>query len=359
MASVNLKKSRYTDKTGMSPGQIKYVGDKSHNAQITLIKYDESNEEIIQIENFEHLQHNSDNNKNNWINISGISNENLMLEISNHFNFNSLMMEDIMNTEHLPKSAEFENHLFITLKMLNLVKDKEDHTIISEHLSLVLGKNYVISFQDNHKGDVFDSIRQRIKLNKSRIRKSTCDYLFYTLIDNIVDHFFLITEFTREKIEDLEDYILSNPSENMTEKIMELRKKISKMRRMIYMVHEAIKNILSQDSEFIDENINPYLKDVLDHTNNLNTSFDSFREYVSSLMDMYMSNLSNNLNVIMKTLTIFSLFFVPLTFLAGIYGMNFKNMPELERDWGYPIILLVMVSISILMYFYLKRKKWI
>jgi magnesium transporter len=159
--------------------------------------------------------------------------------------------------------------------------------------------------------------------------------------------------------EDLEDFILSNPSRNMNEDIIRLRRKISELRRMIFMMHEAVKKILSEGTSYIKEDTLMYFKDILDHTNHLSSDFESFRDYVTSIMDIYMSTLSNNLNIIMKTLTIFSLFFVPLTFLAGIYGMNFEYMPELHFKWGYPAILAVMLMAVSALYFYLKRKKWL
>lgn len=354
-----IKRSLFKKKIGSSPGDLVYLGDQDQQIQITLIKYNEQTEETIDIKNIEDLKEKFEPDKINWINLDGIGNRDLMKELAGHFKFNDLMTEDIMNTEHHPKSEEFDEHLFTILKMVWLTKNNDEIDIISEHLSLVLGENYVISFQDKIEGDVFGSVRQRIRQNKGRIRQMGVDYLYYKLIDSIVDQFFLVMEHTREQIEDLEDYILSNPSKNMNEEIIRLRRNISELRRMIFMMHGAVKNIMSEGSNYIKEDTILYFKDILDHTNHLNSDFESFRDYVTSIMDIYMSNLSNNLNIIMKTLTIFSLFFVPLTFLAGIYGMNFEYMPELHQKWGYPAILVVMLIVVSLMYIYLKRKKWI
>lgn len=363
MAIINplslLKKSRYAKKVGQAPGEYVYVGDKSADVKISLIKYNKDGENSMDIDDIHHLKENMDNSKINWINFDGVGNPALMKEISEHFRFNNLMTEDIMNTEHLPKSEEYENHLFLTLKMVSLDHHNNEVKIIKEHISLVLSDNYVISFQDNVEGDVFDSIRQRIRTGKGQIRNNGPDYLFYTLIDNIVDQYLLVMEYIRELIEGLEDEILSNQSVNVNETIIVLRRKIAELRKMIFMIHEAVKGIMRDESEFINSQTNPYLKDVLDHTHHLNMSFESFRDYVSNIMDMYMSNMSNNLNIIMKTLTIFSLFFVPLTFIAGIYGMNFQYMPELGFKWAYPVLLGVMLGISVVMFFYMKRKKWL
>ncbi len=354
-----IKKSLFKRKIGSSPEDLVYIGDQDQQIQITLIKYNGQTAETIEIKNIEDLKEKFEKDKINWINLDGVGNRDTMKELAEYFKFNELMTSDIMNTEHHPKSEEFDNQLFTTLKMVWLSKENDDIQLIQEHLSLVLGNNYVISFQDKVEGDVFSSVRQRIILNKGKLRQKGVDFLFYKLIDSIVDQFFLVMEFTREQIEDLEDFILSNPSNNMNEKIIGLRRKISELRRMIFMMHGAVKHIVSEDSNYIKEDTIMYFKDVLDHTTHLSSDFESFRDYVTSIMDIYMSNLSNNLNIIMKTLTIFSLFFVPLTFLAGIYGMNFEYMPELNHKWGYPAILMVMLIVVSLMYFYLKRKNWL
>ncbi len=354
-----IKKSLFKKKIGSAPEDLVYMGDQDQQIQITLIKYDEQTAESIEIKDIEDLKEEFDQEKINWINLDGVGNSEIMKELGEYFKFNDLMTSDIMNTEHHPKSEEFDYHLFTILKMLWLTKENNDIQIIHEHLSLVLGKNYVISFQDKVEGDVFSTVRQRILLNKGKLRQKGVDFLLYKLIDSIIDQLFLVMEYIREEIEDLEDVILSNPSKNMNEKILPLRRKISELRRMIVMIQGAVKHIVSDSSNFINEDIIVYFKDVLDHTTHLSSDFESFRDYVTSIMDIYMSNLSNNLNIIMKTLTIFSLFFVPLTFLAGIYGMNFDYMPELHQKWGYPAILVVMLVVIIVMYLFLKRKKWI
>jgi len=336
-----------------------YVGEKDSQTNITLIKYDNLTAETIEIKNFDHLLDCAEPDKINWINLDGVGSKDLMYQLAKHFRFNELMTEDIMNTEHHPKAEEYDNHLFATVKIVWLEKIEEKIQIISEHLSLVLGDNYVISFQDKVEGDVFDPIRQRITSNKGKLRIKGADYLFYALIDGIVDQYFLVMEYVREEIEDLEEFVLTNPSRNMNEEIIRTRRKILELRRTIYLIHGAVTRLVSEDNNFIKKETIMYFKDVLDHTNHLNSDFESFRDYITSVMDIYNSNLGNNLNVIMKTLTIFSLFFVPLTFLAGIYGMNFEFMPELKEKWGYPITLGAMLIVVIVMYFYMKRKKWL
>jgi len=354
------KKSHYTKKIGLPPGQIMYVGD--HDAapvKMTIIRYNIS--EIAEKDEKypENMEQIVDPNYVNWINLDGINDTKLMEKLAAGFNFHPLMIEDIMNTEHFPKSEEFEEHHFFTLKMLHLTNDNGDPMIVSEHVSLVLGPHFVISFQDKIEGDVFDPVRIRIQNSKSRIRQNGPDFLFYALIDSIVDQYFHVMEFIRERIEDMEDYVLENPSEKYIDHIIAIKKQLTNIRKVVIPLKDAVDRLFAEESAFIGEETYTYFRDIQDHLVHLTTSFDAFRDSVSSLTDMYMSNLSNNLNVIMKTLTIFSLFFVPLTFIAGVYGMNFQYMPELGWKHGYFMVLIIMLGSVITMFNYLRRKKWL
>ena len=354
------KKSHYTKKIGLPPGQIMYVGD--HDAapvKMTIIRYNIS--EIAEKDEKypENMEQIVDPNYVNWINLDGINDTKLMEKLAAGFNFHPLMIEDIMNTEHFPKSEEFEEHHFFTLKMLHLTNDNGDPMIVSEHVSLVLGPHFVISFQDKIEGDVFDPVRIRIQNSKSRLRQNGPDFLFYALIDSIVDQYFHVMEFIRERIEDMEDYVLENPSEKYIDHIIAIKKQLTNIRKVVIPLKDAVDRLFAEESAFIGEETYTYFRDIQDHLVHLTTSFDAFRDSVSSLTDMYMSNLSNNLNVIMKTLTIFSLFFVPLTFIAGVYGMNFQYMPELGWKHGYFMVLIIMLGSVITMFNYLRRKKWL
>lgn len=357
---IRRKKSTYSKKIGLPAGQIMYVGEHEQApVKINLIKYNESDVIEKHIENLDELKGLLDPAYTIWINLDGINDTIIMEQLSNRFNFHPLMTEDIMNTEHFPKSEEFENHHFFTLKMMRLNYENGEASIISEHLSLVLGSNFVISFQDKMDGDVFDNVRVRIQSSKSRLRKNKADFLFYALIDSVVDQYFNVMEFIRERIEDMEDYVLENPSEAYINHIIAIKKQLTNIRKVVLPIKDAIDRLFAEESEFIGEDTYTYFRDVQDHIIHLSASFDSYRDSVSSLMDMYMSNLSTNLNIIMKTLTIFSLFFVPLTFIAGLYGMNFQYMPELNWEFGYPAILTLMLVSVIAMFIYLRRKKWL
>ncbi|MBR9999486.1 MAG: magnesium/cobalt transporter CorA [Cyclobacteriaceae bacterium] len=354
------KKSEYSKKIGLPPGQILYVGDHDQEpVKINLVKYNEF--EVIEqhIEEFDELDAYMDPGYTIWVNLDGINDTGLMQQVSEKFKFHPLMTEDIMNTEHLPKSEEHEDHLFFTLKMMRLDYENGDPGIISEHLSLVLGENFVISFQDKIKGDVFDNIRTRIHSPKSRIRKKKADYLFYALIDSVVDQYYGIMEFIRDRIEEMEDYVLTNPSQKYMDQIVAIKKHLTNIRRIVLPLKGAVDRIFADESEYITGDTFTYFRDVQDHIIHLADHFDAFREALTSLMDMYMSNLSNNLNVIMKTLTIFSLFFVPLTFIAGLYGMNFQHMPELTWKFGYPAVLFLMLVSVIIMFIFMRRRGWL
>lgn len=365
----NLKRltqrSKYTQKAGMAPGSMIYTGTKSQEVVLQLIVYDSNEIAEYESKDFKEIIGHMDPNKTNWINFDGIGNVELMTSVSEYFNFHPLMAEDILNTDHLPKSEEYEEHFFFTTKMLRLREDNQLNTkrektnFIQEHISLVLGKHYVLSFQDDLEGDVFDGVRSRLRSGKGRIRAKNADYLFYALLDSVVDNYFFIMEDIREHIELMEDFILENPHINMTNEIINTKKQLTTIRRIFFPLTSAVDKIFADEPDLIDESIYPFLNDIKDHVVHLGTSFEGFKESVTSLMDMYMSNLSNNMNAVMKTLTIFSMFFVPLTFLAGIYGMNFEYMPELGWEYGYYMIWGIMITTVILMFIYLKRKKWI
>jgi magnesium transporter len=352
--------SKYSQKIGLPPGQIMYVGEHGQEpVRMSIIKYNESAVIEKRIERIEELDSLMDPAYTIWINLDGINDTAIMEQLSNRFRFHPLMTEDIMNTEHFPKSEEYKDHLFFTLKMMRLITENGDPIIVNEHLSLVLGDNYVISFQDKIEGDVFNNLRSRLNSGKSRLRKNKADYLFYALIDSVVDQYVGVKEFIRERIEEMEDYVLENPTQKYMDQIIALKKNLTDIRRIVMPMKVAVDHLFVVESAFITDETFTYFRDVQDHTIHLTDNFDSFRESLTSLMDMYMSNLSNSLNEIMKTLTIFSLFFVPLTFIAGLYGMNFQYMHELSWEFGYPAVLILMFLIFIGMFIYLRRKGWL
>ena len=277
-------------------------------------------------------------------------------KIGQHYDLHPLVLEDILHTGQRPKFEDIEQYLFVVLMMLRF--DKENKSVISEQVSLVLGKNFVISFQENV-GDVFEQIRDRIRNSKGRIRKMGSDYLMYALLDAIVDGYFAILENMGETIETLEEELVDDPSKNTLQQIHHLKREMIFLRKSVWPLRELISSLERSESKLIQQSTEAYLRDVYDHTIQVIDTVESFRDMVASMLDLYLSSLSMRMNEVMKVLTIIATIFIPLTFIAGVYGMNFHNMPELSWKYGYPVTLLVMAIISIGMLYYFKRKNWL
>jgi len=276
--------------------------------------------------------------------------------MGNHFNIHPLVLEDIANTGQRPKMEDFVDYIFIVLKML-YYDDKENETK-AEQVSVVLGSNFVISFQESE-GDVFDPIRERIKSDRGRIRKMGADYLAYALIDTIVDNYFAILEKLGEKIEDIEDELVTNPALETLQTIHRLKREMIFLRKSVWPLREVISRLERWESPLINKSLDIYLRDVYDHTIQVVDSIETFRDMLSGLLDIYLSSVSNRMNEIMKVLTIIATIAIPLTVITGLYGMNFQFMPELQWRWSYPLVLLAMLTLGILMIRYFRRKKWI
>jgi magnesium transporter len=265
-------------------------------------------------------------------------------------------MEDIVNTEQRPKLEDYDDYLFVILKML--YSEGENHVIQHEQISLIVTPSVVLSLQEKE-GDVFDPVRQRIRKGKGRIRKSGTDYLAYVLIDTVVDHYFKVFEEIGIKIEELQEKVLANPSTEILQSIQNLKREMIFIRKSIWPLREIISGLLRSESVLIKEDILPYLRDVYDHTIQVIDTAETFRDMLSGMLDIYLSSLSNKMNEVMKVLTIMATIFIPLTFIAGIYGMNFEFMPELKWHWSYPALWVILITIFVVMVFWFKRKKWL
>jgi len=279
----------------------------------------------------------------------------MMEKIANHFGIHSLVMEDILNTGQRPKMDDMDDYVYVVLKMLNY--NEEDDEIDAEQISIILGQNFVISFQEKER-DVFEPIRERIRKNKGRIRKKGADYLAYTLLDSVVDIYFTILEKIGERIEFLEEELVENPSTQTLQEIHGLKREMIFLRKSIWPLREVISGLERGESSLIKETTVIYLRDVYDHTIQVIDTVETFRDMLSGILDVYLSSISNKMNEVMKVLTIIATIFIPLTFLAGVYGMNFRYMPELEWRWGYFTALFLMAVIGIGMVIYVRKKKW-
>lgn len=356
---MKVKRKKKTYKAvNLPPGTIAYKGKKqSEFTNIEVINYNKDVFNKVQSKNIEDAFNFKGKDLTTWININGLNNTTEIEKIGEHYNLHPLTLEDIVNTQHRPKLDEFEGYFFLVFKMLYF---KEDDIIIYEQVSLVIGEGFVLTFQEAD-GDVFDDLRERIENAKGRVRSQESDYLMYAILDAVVDNYITVIEALGDKIEDLENIIFEGETDdsNTPNQIQHLKQEIIKIRRSIFPLREVINRLEKADCQFIDIKTHSYLRDLYDHIIQVVESIELYREMVWSLMDIHMTIISNKMNEIMKVLTIIATIFIPLTFIAGIYGMNFTNMPELQTHDGYFILLGVMAVIFVLMLIYFRRKKWL
>jgi len=344
-------------KAGASPGTLIHIGEqKVDETRMTLIDYDEEHLQERVLDSIEEAFPLKDLPTVTWINIDGLHQLDIIEKVGQHFNIHPLVLEDIVNTGQRPKTEEFEDLIFVVLKMLHYNKNSEK--IGSEQFSLILGSNFLLSFQEIQ-GDVFKTVRERIRKAKTRIRKSGCDYLAYALIDAIVDHYYLILEKLGENIEALEEDLLENPSPEILQTLHEMKREMIYLRKQIWPIRELINSLVKGESSLINESTGLFFRDIYDHTIQIIDTIESYRDILSGMLDIYLSTLSNKMNEVMKVLTIIATIFIPITFVAGIYGMNFKFMPELEWRWGYAMVwMVIVVAIGIMVGFF-KKKQWL
>ncbi len=354
MAKTSNKLSK---KAGLAPGTLLHIGaKKSDHIKITAIDYTATDYNEILCDTPQDCFPLKTSPTTSWINVDGLHNTKIIEEIGNYFELHPLLMEDILNTNHRPKMEEFDKYVFVTLKMLGI--SKSGHSIISEQVSFILGDTWVISFQEQE-GDIFDVIRVRIKENKGIMRQQGPDYLLYRLIDTIVDNYFFVTEHFSETIEQLEEKVLKTPDQMSMHQIQKLKRQLIQLRKTIVPLREAVSELQKDRTNLIKEKTLRYLRDVYEHIIQVNESFETQRDMLSSIMDLYLSGISNKMNQVMQTLTIMASIFIPLTFIAGIYGMNFENMPELHWKYGYFGIWGIMILVIIIMIIFFRRKKWL
>lgn len=357
-------------KLGLSPGTLKYTGSApKERVKLTLFVYNEITLESYIFDDWSELEkqiRNYDASYVKWINVDGINHIHLIEKIGEVYNIHPLSLEDILHIEQRPKFEAFNHYLLCIFRAFyfNITEASTTHTLISEQLSLVLTHpNTLISFQENIRIDPFEIIRKRLTNNKSKIRRSKADYLMYALIDATVDFYFLCIEKLGDRIEELETEIIKDKNVTISTKnlfkIYRLKKDIVEMRKIAWPMRDMINTILHNDDDLISENTKFYFRDVYDHIVRIIDTIETQRDLVSGLMDFYLSMNANKMNEVMKFLTIISTIFIPVTFIAGIYGMNFDNMPELHHPYGYFITLFIMLIIILFLLIYFRNKKWL
>ncbi|GAB6144903.1 magnesium/cobalt transporter CorA [Desulfocicer niacini] len=348
-------KKRHQSK-GQSPGSLIFIGQKkTDSVQIRVIDYDAGSlaeKELSDIKDGSHLKK---TDTVTWLNINGLHDTEIIKDVGQVFDLHPLVMEDILNTGQRPKIEEFDLYIFIVLKMIRYDEDSE--MIINEQLSVVLGENFLLTFQEQP-GDVFDPVRERIRRNKSRIRASGTDYLAYALLDTVVDNYIYTIELIGEKIEDIEEEVLFGQCPSIMEKINGFKREINYLSKSIRPAREAILHMSRIDSQLFAEQTIPFLKDLQDLINQATEAIDTYRDLLTDQLNIYNSVMANRMNDIMKVLTIFAAIFIPLTFIAGIYGTNFEYLPELHYKYSYFVFWGVLVVLAGALLVFFKRKGW-
>jgi len=349
---LNMKKKEI----GISPDELLFRGEqKTDEVMLRIIDFDSNNIEETTINNVTDVLKYQEKDSVTWFNIYGLHDKEVMEEIAKGFNLDNIIFADAMNTQARPKIQEYDNCIFLSIKMMR--QDPETDLITVDNLSFVLTKSVLISFQER-KLDVFEPIRERIRKQKKRIRNSGTDYLTFALLDIVIDNYIYMISRLGEKIETLEENLLLNPSQEVIDEINTYKRELTFLRKNIKPAKEMILALSKIESEYIDESTEIHLKTLQDNINLASDSLDSYREILSDQLNIYHTTISSRLNDIIKFLTIFSVIFIPLTFIAGIYGTNFDILPELHYKYSYFIMLGVMLIVAVGMLFYFKRKKW-
>ncbi len=349
--------ARRSHKVGLAPGSLVPVEVAgAEPARMHVIDYDGEGVRERDVEAVEEVLPFRDEPTVTWLNVDGLGDAELVEDLGERFGLHPLVLEDVLNTGHRPKLEDYGDYLFVVLKMLTFDPDRRQ--LEDEQVSLVVGPNFVLSFQERA-GDVLDPVRERIRTGKGRIRRMGPDYLAYAVMDAIVDHYFVVLEEAGEWIEELEVGLLEDPSEQTMREIHRLKRELLLFRKAVWPAREVAGNFLREEHELVDPEVRPFVRDLYDHCVQIIDTGETLRDLASGMLDTYLSSLSNRTNEIMKVLTIMASIFIPLTFVAGVYGMNFENMPELGWPWAYPAVLALMAVIGGALLLYFRSKDWL
>lgn len=356
-SKTNIQTPSYASKkVALPPGSLVYIGEKRvDHVTVTVTDYNQTavNESVIT--NPDELRSFINNKSVTWINITGLHDTTLFESLGNIFGFHPLILEDILHTGQRPKLEDHDDYIFSVLQML--YRHPVHNNIVSEQVSMILSSGYLLTFQEMD-GDVFDMIRERIRSGKGRIRKMGCDYLAYALLDAIVDNYFVVLEDLGEKSEELQETVMAHAEPESLHVINRLRHELIFMRKNLWPLRELVGALEKTESDLINNDLHPYLRDVYEHTIQVIDSVESLRDVLAGTQDIYITTLSNRTNDVMKVLTVIATIFIPLTFMAGIYGMNFEHMPELKWHYGYAALWGAMLTVAAGMLLYFKRQKW-
>ncbi|MDZ7331133.1 MAG: magnesium/cobalt transporter CorA [candidate division KSB1 bacterium] len=355
--NIDDETKRSSAKIGLPPGSLVYIGEKkTEQTRIEFIGYNDHEVFRKTADNIEQCFFWKEQFDVVWINIDGLHEVDVIERVGKHFNIHALVLEDILHPRQRPKAEDFGKYFYVVVRSLNY--DPSQELLEEDQVSLLFGLDYVISFQEQP-GDELDPVRDRIASGRFQLKKRKADFVAYSLIDAVVDNYFLILENIGEKIEWLEDELLDHPSRETLQSIHQLKTNLIQLRKSVWPLREVIGTLQRSESNLLRKSTMVYLKDIYDHTIEVIDTIETYRDMVSAMLDIYLSNLSNKMNEVMKMLTIIATIFIPLTFIAGVYGMNFEYMPELRWRWGYFIIWGIMIVIGFGMVFYFRRKKWL
>ncbi|WP_233790433.1 magnesium/cobalt transporter CorA [Dyadobacter sp. CY343] len=343
-----------------SPGTLTYIGPEiALKTKVRRIQY---NEQMIRDEAVKSLNECTPAPAGEpiitWLDVDGIHETGLIEKLGKLYQLHPLLLEDVVNTEHKPKLEFYDSgHLFLTLKMLH-VESENPVCLSAEHVSFVLGTNYVISFQEERNSDIFTPVLARLEASVGKTRRNGPDYLLFALLDIVVDNYFLVLEKLGDNLDVTEDRVIAGSDDLSLNELYALKRELSVARRQIWPLRDMLSQLIREENSQIAKEVVPYYRDLYDHVMQVLDTIDSYRELVASLVDVHLSTISNRMNSVMKTLTIFSAIFMPLTFIVGVYGMNFEYMPELKMRYGYYYVWAIMAMVTVGMIFYFRTKKW-
>ncbi len=350
--------SSAAEKSGLPPGSLVHVGEKHDTTgKISVIQYNDQAINASEIESILQLQSLQNNDCTTWVNVDGLSNTRIIADIGTYLNVHPLILEDILSTHQRPKLEEYDDYIYLVVKSIT-VNGNNVLEMQYEQISILILNNYVVTFREKA-DDIFRPVRYRLQNNKDRLRQNGSDYLAYVLLDTIVDEYFVIEDHLDDIIDPLEDDLLTDPDQKALQIIQHLRRELITMKRSISPLRELLSTIQHTETALIQDKTLRYYNDVHDHVLRVTDSMDSYRERIAVIQEVYLSSISNKMNETMKILTVFATIFIPLTFLAGIYGMNFEYMPELKWRWAYPVLWLVFITISVGLILFFKKKKWL
>lgn len=349
---------RRMKKVGLPSGTLVYTGEQTAGAiDVTLIDYDEQVFEERTLKTVEECVPYRSKPTATWINVDGVHDPAMIEKLGECFGLHRLVTEDLMSVVQRPKIEDYGDYLFVVVKMLTY--DDKNEKVVPEQVSIIVGPNFLLSFQEGIRGDVFPLIRDRLRAGRGTIRKKGVDYLAYSLLDALVDGYFMILEKLGERIDQLEEELIASPGKAIMEQLYQLKRELLFLHKAVWPLREVIASLERRESPIIHETTAPYLRDVYDHVVQVIDSVEIYRDMLSTMLDLYLSSVSFRLNEVMKVLTIIATIFMPLTFIAGVYGMNFRNLPELEWHYGYFYSLGLMGAVSVGMLVFFKRKKWL